>query len=244
MLEMDRDELQQLRGNDISYVFQEPGSALNPVFRIGYQIAEALKLHRPDVDIREEVEQLLTMVGIPDPKKRMRAYPHEMSGGMQQRVVMAMALACRPKLLVADEPTTALDVTIQAQILELLVRLQDELGMAVLLITHNLGLVADIAHSMNVMYAGRLVESGPAEQLLSDPKHPYTKALLQAVPKLERTSGRLQGIPGSVPNAGNLPDGCRFHPRCGRRKERCEEEEPDHLDVLTDRRVRCHFWDE
>lgn len=244
VLQMGREALQTLRGNEISYVFQEPSSALNPVFRIGYQIAESLRLHRPGVDIEKEVLHLLSMVGIPDPESRIRAYPHEMSGGMQQRVVIAMALACRPKLLVADEPTTALDVTIQAQILELLVRLQKELGMAVLLITHNLGLVADIAHSMNVMYAGRLVESGPTEKLLLDAKHPYTRALLQAVPRLEKTSERLQGIPGSVPNPGSLPAGCRFHPRCSRCEERCEQEEPELLSVLEDREVRCHFWDE
>ena len=244
VLTMPDEELRVLRGNEISYVFQEPGSSLNPVFRIGYQIAEALKLHRPEVDRRAETIELLRLVGIPDPASRLRAYPHQLSGGMQQRVMMAMALACRPALLVADEPTTALDVTIQAQILDLLVQLQEELHMAVLLITHNLGLVADVAHWVNVMYAGRVVESGPTEQVLRDPKHPYTCALLQAVPRLAGSEGRVAGIPGTVPNPRALPAGCVFHPRCSRRRDICSEQVPECESIEGGRTVRCHFWNE
>ena len=244
VLEMSEKELRQLRGNEISYVFQEPTSSMNPVFRIGSQIAEAIKMHRPGMLIEQEVQRLLELVGIPDPRSRMRAYPHELSGGMLQRVMMAMALACQPRLLVADEPTTALDVTIQAQILELLVDLQRELGMAVLLITHNLGLVADVAHRVNVMYAGRIVESGAVEDVLSSPKHPYTQALLGAVPRLEGGQERLDGIEGSVPNPSQLPEGCTFHPRCSRRGEPCHQVEP-HMEVVQgEHRVRCHFWNE
>ena len=244
VLAMKDSALRRIRGNEISYVFQDPSTSLNPVFTVGDQIAEALRLHRRGISIRSEVIALLSMVGIPDPEQRRKAYPHELSGGMQQRVMIAMALACRPKLLVADEPTTALDVTIQAQILDLIGSLQRELGMAVLLITHNLGLVADIAHRINVMYAGRIVESGPVEQVLSRPAHPYTRALLDAVPRLEGRAGRLDGIAGSVPNPDALPGGCTFHPRCSRRRERCETEEPGEDRVEGDRWVKCHFWHE
>jgi ABC-type dipeptide/oligopeptide/nickel transport system ATPase component len=184
VLAMGDAELRALRGADIAYVFQEPGSSLNPVFTIGYQIAEAVRLHRPDVDARKETLEWLGRVGIPEPKQRFDSYPHQFSGGMQQRVMIAMALACRPKLLVADEPTTALDVTIQAQILKLLASLQHELNMAMLLITHNLALVAENADRVYVMRAGVIVESGPTEQILRRPEHPYTQALLAAVPRL------------------------------------------------------------
>jgi len=209
VLAMNDSRLMDLRGREISYVFQEPGTSLNPVFRVGFQIMEALKLHRKDVDAKSETVKLMSMVGLPDPETRMDAYPHEMSGGMQQRVMIAMALACRPKLLVADEPTTALDVTIQAQILELLSSLQHELKMAVLLITHNLGLVADTARSVYVMYCGRVVESGLTEDVLSSPSHPYSRGLLDAVPRLDAEPGgcgRISGIPGSVPHPARFPE--------------------------------------
>jgi oligopeptide/dipeptide ABC transporter ATP-binding protein len=244
VLAMDDAALRDLRGNEISYVFQEPSTSLNPVFRVGYQIREALRLHRPGNHDSAEVNRLLDMVGIPDPARRARAYPHELSGGMQQRVMVAMALACRPRVLVADEPTTALDVTIQAQILDLLRELQGELRMAVLLITHNLGLVADVAHRVHVMYAGRIVESGAAPEVLEAPRHPYTRALLAAVPRLEGTEGRLEGIPGSVPNPARLPIGCKFHPRCPLQQPRCLEEEPVAEDASSGHWLKCHFWNE
>ncbi len=244
VLRMNQDALRDLRGNKISYIFQDPSASLNPVFRVGYQIGEALRLHRKKVNVREEVVNLLRMVGIADPEERAHAYPHEMSGGMQQRVMIAMALACHPRLLVADEPTTALDVTIQAQILDLLVSLQQQLGMAILLITHNLGLVAGVAHRVYVMYAGRIVESGPTEEVLARPRHPYTKGLLEAVPRLSGTGERLAGIEGVVPNPARMPSGCRFHPRCPMRQAVCEEKEPELEQGPGDRRSRCHFWRE
>jgi len=244
VLTMDESALRALRGRDISYIFQEPGSALNPVFTIGWQIAEAIRLHRPEADARAAALEMMRLVGIPEPERRMQAYPHELSGGQQQRVMIAMAIACRPKLLVADEPTTALDVTIQAQILDLLRDLQRQLGMAILLITHNLGLVAETAHRMFVMYAGRLVESGAAPAVLTAPRHPYTRALLEAVPRLEGAAGRLKAIEGHVPNPADLPSGCKFHPRCPFARERCRVEEPVWEAEDKDRGVRCHFWRE
>ncbi len=244
VLQQDEDALRAIRGNEISYIFQDPGSSLNPVFRIGYQIAEAIELHRSDVPTRQEVLDLLRWVGMPDPARAARAYPHELSGGMQQRAMIAMALACHPRLLVADEPTTALDVTIQAQMLALLTRLQAELGMAILLITHNLGLVAGIAERMHVMYAGQFVEAGPTEAVLRAPRHPYTRGLLHAVPRLEGTRERLTGIDGMVPHPARLPGGCRFHPRCPMCQTRCESEAPSAAEVDDTRWSRCHFWSE
>jgi len=242
---MNERKLASFRGSRISYIFQEPGSSLNPVMRVGAQIAEAVRLHSGRIagneNARERVIGLMEMVGLPDPARRMRAYPHELSGGMQQRVMIAMALACSPDLLVADEPTTALDVTIQAQILDLLNNLQKKLGMAVLLITHNLGLVADTAHRVYVMYAGRVVESGPVEEMLSKPAHPYTRGLLDAVPKLGST-GRLTGIPGTVPHPGSLPQGCKFAPRCPEKQDICLKDEPElSKEGGEGRMVRCHF---
>ncbi|MCX6995712.1 MAG: ABC transporter ATP-binding protein [Kiritimatiellaeota bacterium] len=218
--------LRALRGRDIAYIFQEPGSSLNPVFTVGRQIGEAVRLYRPGADARAETLQMMHRVGLPEPERRQHSYPHELSGGQQQRVMIAMALVCRPRLLVADEPTTALDVTIQAQILDLLQALQRELGMAVLLITHNLGLVAETAHRVCVMYAGRIVESGAAEQVLAAPRHPYTRALLAAVPRLASGAGRLQGIAGRVPHPAHLPAGCAFHPRCPLSRASCRVDEP------------------
>ena len=200
VLKMSKSELQKIRGGVVSYVFQEPSASLNPVFRVGFQIKEALKLHRPASATEDEVIRLLKLVGIPAPESRIKDYPHQMSGGMQQRAVIAMALAAEPKLLVADEPTTALDVTIQAQILELLIDLKQRLGMSILLITHNLGLVGDIADRVAVMYAGQIVETAPALDLLRRPLHPYTQALMNSVPKLGAKAQRLTAIPGSVPN--------------------------------------------
>lgn len=243
-LKMSAAELRTVRGGVVSYVFQEPGASLNPVQRVGAQIKESLKLHRSQDATDAEVVRLMKSVGLPDPESRRRNYPFELSGGMQQRVMLAMALASQPKLLVADEPTTALDVTIQAQILELLRRLRDELGMAILLITHNLGIVGDMAGRVAVMYAGHLVEVAPAAELLQRPLHPYTRALLASVPKLNGVEDRLSGIPGTVPRLGKFPSGCRFAPRCPIARPECSEELPELIEVEKGRWVRCPFWQE
>src|SRR5271169_1890053 len=213
-LKMSARELQQIRGGVVSYVFQDPGASLNPVFRIGNQIKESLKLHKPEKANDAEVIRLLKLVGIPAPESRFANYPHELSGGMQQRVMIALALASEPKLLVADEPTTALDVTIQAQILDLLRELKERLGMSMLLITHNLGIVGQMADRVAVMYAGQIVEVARTAELLRRPLHPYTQALINSVPKLGGGAERLIAIPGAVPNLGAMPPGCRFEPRC------------------------------
>jgi ABC-type dipeptide/oligopeptide/nickel transport system ATPase component len=195
VLTMDRNAIREVRGNGIAYIFQEPSASLNPVFTVGYQIAEAVHLHRPDIsDVKGRVVELLELVGIRDATKRYNAYPHEMSGGMQQRVMIAMALACEPKLLVADEPTTALDVTIQAQIIELLHDLRERLGMSIVLITHNFGIVKGFADEVIVMYRGEIVEQGPVEEVLNNPQHPYTKALIACIPKLGVKQRRLTTI--------------------------------------------------
>jgi peptide/nickel transport system ATP-binding protein len=242
VLKMSNEALRSIRGGVVSYVFQEPGASLNPVFRVGNQIKESLKLHRPEKATNEEVIRLLKLVGIPAPESRIRNYPFEMSGGMQQRVMIAMALASEPKLLVADEPTTALDVTIQAQILDLLSELKQRLGMAILLITHNLGIVGDMADRVAVMYAGQIVELAPAKELLRRPLHPYTKALMASVPKLGGDADRLSAIPGNVPRIGNFPPGCRFAPRCVIARPECSKEIPELIEVETNRWVRCPFW--
>jgi oligopeptide/dipeptide ABC transporter ATP-binding protein len=239
VLRMSTSELRQIRGRVVSYVFQEPGASLNPVFRIGTQIRESLKLHRPKAATDEEVVRLLQRVGIPAAESRMRDYPHRLSGGMQQRVMIAMALASEPKLLVADEPTTALDVTIQAQIMELLRDLKARLGMSILLITHNLGLVGDIADRVAVMYAGQIVELAPAQELMVRPLHPYTQALIASVPKLSNRADRLTAIPGTVPSLGALPSGCRFHPRCPKAQPGCAQHAPEWVEAQPGRWVRC-----
>ena len=242
VLKMSADELRSIRGGVVSYVFQEPGAALNPVFRVGAQIKESLKLHQLQKANDAEVIRLLKLVGIPAPEARLKNYPFEMSGGMQQRVMIAMALASEPKLLVADEPTTALDVTIQAQILDLLRDLKERLGMAILLITHNLGIVGDIADRVAVMYAGQIVELAPARELLRRPLHPYTRALMASVPKLGGDATRLTTIPGNVPRIGNFPSGCRFAPRCPIAREECGKTLPELMEVEPQRWVRCPFW--
>ncbi|MGA2242411.1 MAG: ABC transporter ATP-binding protein [Verrucomicrobiota bacterium] len=241
VLKMSNGELRGIRGGVVSYVFQEPGASLNPVFRVGNQIKESLKLHKPEKATNDEVIRLLKLVGIPAPESRIKNYPFEMSGGMQQRVMIAMALASEPKLLVADEPTTALDVTIQAQILELLHDLKQRLGMAILLITHNLGIVGDMADRVAVMYAGQIVELSPAKELLRRPLHPYTRALMASVPKLHGDVSRLAAIPGNVPRIGNSPPGCRFAPRCPMAKPECSEKIPELVEVEAGRWVRCPF---
>jgi len=224
-------------------VFQEPGSSLNPVSRIGNQIKEPLTLHRPGAATETEVIRLLNLVGIPEPAWRIKSYPHELSGGMQQRVMIALALASQPKLLVADEPTSALDVTIQAQIIDLLRDLKQRLGMAILLITHNLGIIGELADHVAVMYAGQIVELGPAENLLRQPWHPYTQALINSVPQLGLAATRLTAIPGHVPQPGAVPGGCRFHPRCPKARPECSRSIPPLLEVKPARWVRCPYWD-
>lgn len=208
-------QLREIRGGGIGYIFQEPSVSLNPVFRVGDQIAEAVCLHqKPPENLKEHIIELLRRVGIPAPEQRLKCYPHEMSGGMQQRVMIAMALAGNPELLVADEPTTALDVTIQAQILELLNEIRTQRNMAIILVTHNLGIVAEVAHRVAVMYAGHMVESAPTAELLNNPVHHYTRALLNAVPRLHHQEKTLNTIPGTVPSPANYPAGCRFYGRC------------------------------
>jgi peptide/nickel transport system ATP-binding protein len=241
VLKMSKTELRGIRGGMVSYIFQDPSASLNPVFRIGSQIRESLKLHRPEKATDEEVIRLLKLVGIPAPESRIKDYPHQMSGGMQQRVMIAMALASEPKLLVADEPTTALDVTIQAQILDLLLDLKKRMGMSILLITHNLGIVGDMADRVAVMYAGQVVEMSPALDLLRRPFHPYTKALMNSVPKLSGNMQRLSAIPGNVPSLGNFPSGCRFYPRCPSARPECANTMPQLVEVEPNRWVRCLY---
>jgi peptide/nickel transport system ATP-binding protein/oligopeptide transport system ATP-binding protein len=246
ILKLDEDEIRKIRGNDIAMVFQEPMTSLNPVYTCGEQIMEAIVLHE-GVDraaARARAIEMLQLVGIPSPEQRVDEYPHQMSGGMRQRVMIAMALACRPAILIADEPTTALDVTIQAQILDLLKRLQQELGMAVLLITHDLGVVAETADRVAVMYAGQVVEYCDAVAAFKRTLHPYTAGLLASLPKLGDRTATLRVIPGNVPNPARFPSGCRFHPRCPVAQERCRNEVPPILTFDGTHQTRCWRADE
>lgn len=244
LLQLPERELQNLRGGRIAYVFQEPSTALNPVFTAGYQIAEALRRHGIPGDERENIFSLLDSVGIRDCGRVSASYPHQLSGGQQQRVMLAIALACNPELLIADEPTTALDVTVQAQILKLLMSIQHDRGLTILLITHNLGIAANIADRIAVMYAGQVVECGPARQVVDAPAHPYTRALLQAVPRLKNGAQLLEGIPGTIPAGVAWPQGCRFHPRCSLMRDTCAIQSPPVAAVPGERISRCHFWSE
>ncbi|MFU8825143.1 ABC transporter ATP-binding protein [Yoonia sp.] len=245
MLAMSDKQLRALRGGEISMIFQEPMTSLNPVYMVGAQIAEAVRLHLRlnRSQAKKRALEMLELVGIPEPQTRMRNYPHELSGGMRQRVMIAMALACNPRLLIADEPTTALDVTIQAQILELIKDLQKEFGMAVLFITHDLGVVAEMADRVVVMYSGRAVEEGTVEEILLKPQMPYTMGLINSIPKRAAEAGhvhRLQTIPGNVPNPLSLPTGCSFHPRCYfARDQVCNTQVPELIEVAPGRKVRC-----
>jgi oligopeptide/dipeptide ABC transporter ATP-binding protein len=240
--------MMQVRGNRISMIFQQPQTALNPVFKVGDQIAEVLDIHQSlgkEAGQKRAVE-LLRMVGIPEPERRAESYPHELSGGMAQRVMIAMALACAPELLVADEPTTALDVTIQAQILDLMRALREKTGTSIILITHDLGVVAEMCERVAVMYAGRIVEQAEVETLFDRPLHPYTQGLIGSIPILGKIKERLDVIPGSVPNLIDLPPGCKFAPRCRARLEHnlgiCTEKEPDLIEVQADHTVRCWLY--
>lgn len=230
LLKISEEEIRSIRGNHIAMIFQEPMTSLNPVLTVGLQIGETLELHRNmnKKETREEILRLLRMVGIPDPERRIGDYPHQFSGGMRQRVMIAMALSCNPKLLIADEPTTAVDVTIQAQLLEVVKELTSRLGTAVMLITHNLGVVARHVNRMAVMYAGRIVEQGPAAEVYAHPRHPYTIGLLASVPRLDKPrKERLVPIDGQPPNLILLPPGCSFIPRCSYRMEICSKERPE-----------------
>ncbi len=234
-------EMQSLRGSAIAMVFQEPMTSLNPVFRVGDQVAETVTLHRAGNRraARARAIELLRLVGIPDPERRARDYPHQLSGGMRQRVMIAIALACEPRLLVADEPTTALDVTIQAQILELLARLRRELGIAMMLITHDLGVIAGQADDVVVMYAGRIVERARVDTLFRAPGHPYTAALLASMPRLDERMRRLRQIGGSVPGLAALPAGCRFHPRCPEAQAICRARIPPEFPLADGQAAAC-----
>ena len=249
LLKLPESQMVKIRGNRISMIFQQPQSCLNPVFKIGDQLSEVLHIHQ---DLGKEAGQkraieLLSMVGIPEPESRANAYPHEMSGGMAQRVMIAMALACVPELLIADEPTTALDVTIQAQILDLMRNLRAKMDTSIILITHDLGVVAEMCDRVVVMYAGRVVEEAPIEQLFESPKHPYTAALIGSTPVLGQAEKELVTIPGSVPNLIDLPQGCKFAPRCMARVENeleiCTQEEPKLEKISPNRQVRCWLYE-
>ena len=241
LLGRSRREMNRIRGKDISMIFQEPMTALNPVQRIYRQISEAILAHEKvsKAEAKARSIQLLKMVGVPDAERCAASYPHQLSGGMRQRVMIAMAFACKPKLLIADEPTTALDVTIQAQILALIKQLKDEYGMSVLFITHDLGVVAEIAQRVAVMYSGRIVEEADTEALFCEPLHPYTRGLLNCIPRVDRREDTLNVITGQVPNPANFPSGCRFHPRCPDCMEQCRRESPELID-LGGRKVACH----
>ena len=238
--------LQDLRGHSISMIFQDPMTSLNPVLTVGEQIAETLLRHTA-MNRREALQKsadLLSRVELPSPKEKLQYYPHQLSGGMRQRVMIAMALACAPRVLIADEPTTALDVLIQAQILELLENLKKETGMSILIITHDLGVVAEIAQRVLVMYAGEIVESGPAKAVLNNPFHPYTKGLTASIPKLgtkKRPGARLEEIPGNVPSLDQRPSGCPFHPRCSWAMEICKTQNPQLRMIEAQRQVSCHL---
>ena len=236
-------EMREVRGNEIAMIFQEPMTSLNPVYTAGEQIAEVYRLHRnmSRRDAHDAAVEMLRRVRIPNPEGRAREYPHQMSGGMRQRVMIAMALACDPDLLIADEPTTALDVTIQAQILVLMDQLQEEFGSSILMITHDLGVIAETADEVAVMYAGMIAESSTATNIFEDPRHPYTRGLLRSIPRLERETldQRIQSIPGVVPDPAHHPAGCRFHPRCPFATPECSQSTPDLEELSDGHMVRC-----
>jgi peptide/nickel transport system ATP-binding protein len=245
LLNLNQEKMRKIRGKMIGFVFQEPSMALNPVFTVGYQIAEVLRLHMGMgvMDAEREAIRLLGETGIPEPEKRFKAYPFELSGGMQQRALIALAVSCHPRLLIADEPTTALDVTVQVGIIDLLRHLQKLYDMAILLITHDLGVVAEMADRIMVMYTGKIVENAPAVDIFREPKHPYTKGLLGSIPKLGKGSKNpLQGIPGAVPDFLDLPPGCTFHPRCELGDRDCRKKFPKLFSVDYVRQSACYKY--
>jgi len=246
LVQVDAQTMRGLRAKQIAMIFQEPMTSLNPVLSVGEQIAESLRLHEglSPKQAMVQATEMLRLVNIPKPDQRVFDYPHQFSGGMRQRVMIAMALACKPKLLIADEPTTALDVTIQAQILDLLNDLKSQLGMSIMLITHAMGVVAETAQRVVVMYAGRVVEEATVDQLFASPAHPYTQGLIRSIPRIDFDSTlkqRLEAIPGSVPKLINPPKGCRFAPRCQHASDRCIQEMPELRDIASGHKVACHF---
>jgi dipeptide transport system ATP-binding protein len=240
---MSEKERRQIVGAEVAMIFQDPMTSLNPCYTVGFQIMEAIKVHQGGnkKTRRQRTIDLLNLVGIPDPASRLDVYPHQLSGGMSQRVMIAMAIACRPKLLIADEPTTALDVTIQAQIIELLLDLQQRENMALMLITHDLALVAEAAQHIIVMYAGQVVESAKATEIFRAPRHPYTQALLRSLPEFAADKARLQSLPGVVPGKYDRPNGCLLNPRCPYATDRCRKEEPALRDLANGRQSKCHY---
>ena len=248
LLDLTENEMRSVRGRSISMIFQEPMTSLNPVLSIGRQIGEMLVFHQglSPKQAGDRAVELLSLVGIPSPRKRLKEYPHLLSGGMRQRVMIAMAIACNPKVLIADEPTTALDVTIQAQILDLMIHLQEEFGTTILLITHDLGIIAETAKAVTVMYAGRILEEGDVVTIFKDPRHPYTQGLLRSIPRIDMSGEqrRLEEIAGVVPSLYHRPEGCAFFERCPKARKRCREKEPE-LQLAGDgHRVRCWRWND
>ena len=241
LLDASKKEMLDIRGDKMSMIFQEPMSSLNPSMRIDKQMIEGIRLHTPltKAEARKKAADILSQVGIPDPQRVLKNYPHQLSGGMSQRVMIAMAMSCEPDLLIADEPTTALDVTIQAQILDLMKKIQQDKGMSILLITHDLGVVAEMCSRVIVMYAGKIVEEAPVEILFANPTHPYTQGLIASVPKLGSGVKVLPSIPGSVPDLSAMPKGCRFAPRCKYATEKCHQEQPELLSVGEKQKCRC-----
>ena len=245
LLDLSEPEMRKIRGNDISMIFQEPMTSLNPVYTIGEQIMEPLRLHQRmnDRQALNRAVEMLDLVGIPSPKQRVTEYPHQLSGGMRQRAMIAMALACNPALLIADEPTTALDVTVQAQILDLMNDLREKLNSAIMFITHDLGVIAQMAQRVVVMYAGKVVEEADVEPLYGSPQHPYTQGLLRSIPRMDFDRERLDVIPGVVPSPLNFPSGCKFHNRCDRCMDRCVVEESPIYLLKGNRKVRCWLYE-
>jgi len=244
LLKLSENDMQKIRGNEIAMIFQEPTTSLNPVYTVGHQIEETIKLHNK-IDNKEACKrtiEMLELVNMPDPKKIFDQYPYELSGGMQQRVMIAIALSCNPDLLIADEPTTALDVTIQAQILELMFKLQERLGTTILLITHDLGVVAEVCDRVAVMHAGVIVEQGEIHSIFQEPKHPYTQGLLKTIPKVDKDQDVLQEIKGEVPKLINPPNGCRFYPRCSYAMDICRKKRPGEYIVGNSHSVACFLY--
>lgn len=246
LLDLPSSQMRQIRGNEISMIFQEPMTSLDPIFTVGDQLMEVITLHQRmgRKEAREKVIEALNLVGIPSPERRIDEYPHQMSGGMAQRVMIAMALSCNPKLLIADEPTTALDVTIQAQILELMKGLVNKLDTAIMMITHDLGVVYEFCERVIVMYLGKVVEQAATRTIFGNPKHPYTVGLIESTPRLDISAKRLQIIEGNVPNPADQPEGCSFHPRCKHRMDICMQKEPEMLTAEENHLVRCWLYAE